>query len=196
MIVEPSGTFGEQQHTGAEDNGGEHLQTPWNSERLWPLKVRAPESDEVLDEDTPGDRPLLERDHAATDGGRGELGLVHRNDGGGDSDGDTGDDTTDDEHTAVHGCALEDGADDPDEAGKDDGLLATDAIGEEGDDESAAKGAGGHRSDDGTLSIWTRLNFKGTVSTLKLQRDKERVLTLPYCSAYALFCSERITIDQ
>lgn len=46
-----------------------------------------------MDEDSPSDRPLLEGDQAAADGGRSDLGLVERNDGGGESDTETGDDT-------------------------------------------------------------------------------------------------------
>ena len=59
MIDEPAWGFWEPEHADCEDYSGDHLQTPWDSEGCCTVDVGAAELDEVLDEDTPGDGPLL-----------------------------------------------------------------------------------------------------------------------------------------
>ena len=49
--------LGEEHHSDREDNGGDHLETPGDSERSDAFDVGAAELDKVLDEDTPGDGP-------------------------------------------------------------------------------------------------------------------------------------------
>lgn len=103
FVHEPTRRLGEEQHARRKDDGRNHLETPRNSERRDTLDVRAAELDKVLDQDTPCDRPLLKRDHAPTDGGCGDFGLVDGDDGGCETNGDTRDDTADNEHAAVLG---------------------------------------------------------------------------------------------
>lgn len=56
-----------------------------------------------------------------------------------------------------NGGALEDRADDPDPAGKDNGPLAAEEVGKLGDGEGTDEGAGGHGGHDGSLGIGTRV---------------------------------------
>jgi hypothetical protein len=66
MVKEPPRRLGEDEHAGGKYDGRNYLETPWNSERRNAIDVRATELYEILDENTPGDGPLLDRDKATT----------------------------------------------------------------------------------------------------------------------------------
>ena len=105
MTGEPTWRLGEEEHPTQKDGGWNDLDTPRNAEGCralariigsTPGKGRAV-LDEVLDEDTPGDGPLLEG-HDTTANLLGcDLGLVDGYDGRCDTDTDTGNDPTDDQ---------------------------------------------------------------------------------------------------
>lgn len=101
MVDEPPRRFGEESHAYREDDGGDHLEGPWDAEGCDAVNIGAAELNEILNEDTPCDGPLLKRDNAATDSRGGDFGLIQGNDGRGETDGDTGNDTSSYEHTAV-----------------------------------------------------------------------------------------------
>ena len=67
MVNEPPRGFGEDQHANGKYDSRNYLESPWNSKRRLAVDVRAAELHEILDEDTPRDRPLLNRDEAAAD---------------------------------------------------------------------------------------------------------------------------------
>ena len=77
------------------------MQSPGNSERGRPIDIATAKLDEVLYEDAPCYRPLLESDYTATDRGRGDLRLVHGHGGGNKTDGETTDNTAYDKHGPV-----------------------------------------------------------------------------------------------
>ena len=56
---EPTWRLGEPEHAYCEYDSWNHLKTPWNAKRCCALNVGATELDEVLDENTPSDGPLL-----------------------------------------------------------------------------------------------------------------------------------------
>ena len=101
MIKEPTGALWEERHTGAEYNGRDHLQAPWDTEGRDAVDVGAAELYKILEQDTPGDGPLLERHHAATDSGCRNFCLVDWDDGACQADGESGDDTPNDEHAPI-----------------------------------------------------------------------------------------------
>ena len=129
--------------------------------------------DKVLEHDPPSDGPLLDGDKTTTNGGSGDFGLVDGDYGRSEANGHASDDATDDEHATVlrkligsmrkedelrqkdtyDGSTLEDGADYPNKTCEDDRELATDAISEVGDGESADERTSGHGGDDSTLGI-------------------------------------------
>lgn len=115
--------------------------------------IRGTVLDKVLDQNAPGDGPLLQRDHTATDLPGSNLTLVDGHNAGCDADGHASDDTTGTQHPAVYGCALDDGADDPQDAGDLEGDLSREAVGEERAAERANETAGGHRGRDGSLGV-------------------------------------------
>lgn len=83
MIKQPPRTLREHQHPQTQHNSWYHLQTPRNPKRSHTIDIRAPELDEILDQDTPSDAPLLEGHHPTADGWGGYFGLVDGHDGGG-----------------------------------------------------------------------------------------------------------------
>ena len=106
----------------------------------------------VLDENTPGDGPLLKRNDTTANVLGCNLGLVDGDNGGTDTNCPTANDTTDaKEGHAVRG-SLKDGAHDPHESGDLDGSTAREAIGQEGGGEGADQGARRHRSRDAALT--------------------------------------------
>jgi hypothetical protein len=76
VVHEPARGLGEPEHAEGEDDGGDHLEGPGDAEGGGAGDVGAAELDEVLDEDPPGDGPLLEGDDPPADGGSGDFGLV------------------------------------------------------------------------------------------------------------------------
>lgn len=70
-------------------------------------------ADEVHNQNTPGDGPLLQRGDTATLGGRRNLGNVYRYLSRADTDAEAVDDTADDQHGNVDGGTAEDRANDP-----------------------------------------------------------------------------------
>ena len=58
VVDEPTGRLREEHHAERENDGGDHLETPWNAEGRDTIDVRAAKLDEVLKEDTPSDRPV------------------------------------------------------------------------------------------------------------------------------------------
>lgn len=87
MIKEETWTLRENSHTNAQNNSGDHLQSPRNPEGSHTIDIGTAELDEVLDKDTPGDGPLLQGNHASSNGWRSDLGLIDRNNGAGKSNG-------------------------------------------------------------------------------------------------------------
>jgi len=87
MIKEETRTLRENSHTNAQNNSGDHLQSPRNPEGSHTIDIGAAELDKILDEDTPGDGPLLQRNHASSNGWRSDLGLINRDDGAGKPNG-------------------------------------------------------------------------------------------------------------
>lgn len=56
-VHEPARRLGEEEHADGEDDGGDHLDAPGDTERGVAVDVRAAKLDKVLEKDTPGDRP-------------------------------------------------------------------------------------------------------------------------------------------
>jgi hypothetical protein len=67
MVNEPPRGFGKGDHAYRKYNGRNYLESPWYPERRNAIDVRAAELYEILDENTPRDRPLLNRDEATAD---------------------------------------------------------------------------------------------------------------------------------
>lgn len=176
LASQPARGAGEKEQPAEEDNAGDHLEAPGDAEGsgglLWVFgaaaNVRRAVLDEVLDQDAPSNGPLLQRDNAATDLLRRDLGLVDRDNSGGDADADAGDRAADDKHGNAVAGALDSGAvlendgrtgsvgglhgpDHPEDAGALDGGAAGIAVGDEGGKEGAEKGSKGHGGSDGAL---------------------------------------------
>jgi hypothetical protein len=58
IVNEPTRRLGEKVHAEGQDDSGDHLETPRNAERRLTIHVRATKLNEVLDENTPCDRPV------------------------------------------------------------------------------------------------------------------------------------------
>lgn len=58
LVEQPTGRLGEPEHADGENEGGDGLKTPWNTEGGLAVDIGAAEFDEVLEKDTPGDSPL------------------------------------------------------------------------------------------------------------------------------------------
>ncbi len=105
LAGEPTWRLGEEEHASQQDSGRNHLDPPRDAEGRRTL-VRVGGStagegsavlDEVLDENTPRDGPLLEGNHTAANLFGSDFGLVDGHDGRCDPDTDTGNDPTDDQ---------------------------------------------------------------------------------------------------
>lgn len=101
MIEQPTWRFGENGHTDAKHDTRNHLETPWDTEGRDTINIGAAELNEVLDKDTPGDRPLLERYETTADAGLSDFGLVDGDNGRCDPNCQTSDHTPCDEHATV-----------------------------------------------------------------------------------------------
>lgn len=151
LISQPTRGVREDGNTSKENNTRDDLDTPGDTESGVGLNEGATVLDKVLDQDTPGDGPLLEGDNTTTDVLGGNLGLVNGDDHGSQTDSDTVDDTADNKHRSVLGSALDDGSNNPDGRGKHDGALTRDLVTEGTGEKSAKEGTGGHGGDDTTL---------------------------------------------
>lgn len=109
----PTGRLGEEEHAGQQNRRGDHLHAPRDPEGCRTLArvggTTAGEGrailDEILDENTPRDGPLLEGNDPTADLLGCYFGLVDRYDGRCNSDTDTGDDPTDDQEcNAIRRC--------------------------------------------------------------------------------------------
>lgn len=101
VIKEPSRRFGEDKHSNGEYDGRNYLETPWNSERRVAFDVGATKLYKILDENTPRNRPLLNRDEATANRGRSNLCLIKWDGSRCDTDGDAGDNSAGYQHNAV-----------------------------------------------------------------------------------------------
>ena len=72
---------------------------------VWSVLGRVVEN--VGEEDTDGDGPLVATDDGTTDPLGGALGLIHRDQSGDQTDTETSKDTTGDEERKLSGCSLE-----------------------------------------------------------------------------------------
>jgi len=153
VINQPTRRFREPHHSEGKDDSGDDLKTPGETERGLSVDVRATELNEVLNQDSPGDGPLLKRDKTATDGGCGDLSLIEGDDGGGDTDSHASNDTASDEHTAINGGALKNATNNPEPTRHHDGALAAEYITEESSDEGAKERASRHSGYDCTLDF-------------------------------------------
>ena len=70
------------------------METPWDSKRGDAVDIGAAKLDEVLDEDTPSDGPLLHGDETSPNMRSRDLRLIDRDDSGRKADRDTRDDST------------------------------------------------------------------------------------------------------
>lgn len=111
---QPTGAVREEEKAKEEDRSRNNLDTPGDAEcrsRLVGV-VRSAANlggavlDEILNEDTPGNGPLLQRDDAAADLLGRDLGLVDWHNRRGDTDAETCDNTSSTEHANVSGGTL------------------------------------------------------------------------------------------
>lgn len=115
LTRQPTRRLGVEEQPHEVDSTRDNLDTPGDAESRRALgfifraavDVAGAVLDEVLDQDTPGDCPLLQRDHAASDLLRADFGDVDRDHGGGDADTEACDDTADDKKRDAVGGALE-----------------------------------------------------------------------------------------
>jgi hypothetical protein len=115
VVKQPSRRLGEDKHhADRKYDGRNYLQAPWNPEWRDAIHVRATELYEILNEDTPCDRPLLNRDEATADWGCSDFWLIERDNCRCDTHGDAGDNSASDKHpTVLYGgsrCVWEDEA--------------------------------------------------------------------------------------
>jgi len=110
---EPTRRLRENHHSKKKEDGGNHLQTPWDTESSGAVDVGATVRDVEHDHDAPGDGPLLGTDETSTLRRWSDLGDVDWDLSGADTDTETVDDTSDNEHANVLGRADNDAADDP-----------------------------------------------------------------------------------
>jgi hypothetical protein len=64
------GTLWEEKESKKEEDGGNHLQAPWDAEGRCSVDVTAAVADVEHDQNTPGDGPLLGADHSSSLAGR------------------------------------------------------------------------------------------------------------------------------
>jgi hypothetical protein len=115
-----------------EDDGGDKLNRPRSSEGCSgrALDEAASISDEVHDEDTPLDGPLLDDDNRASNFLSGDLGEVDGYLTGRNTNTDTIDKASGYKHADAVGCDLDRCSTKPPEAGKENGVSATDFVGD------------------------------------------------------------------
>ena len=117
MIEKIPRTFREKHHTETENDSRNHLKAPRDPEGSDTFDVRTSELNEILNQDTPGDRPvlcekscaqnqasclpLLKGNHPSSNMRRCDLRLINRNDSTCHPDGDTRYDTTHYQHASV-----------------------------------------------------------------------------------------------
>lgn len=172
LSSQPTGGFGEERQSGEQDEGRDSLNTPGDAERGGALNaLGAAVGDQVHDENTPFDGPLLDTDDATTDAGGGKFGEVDADLGGSDTDygwselvgysrddqspnvtlehtAKTADDTSNDQMSDILGATLEDSADNPDDRGDDERHATADAIRDETSCDGTGEGARGHGGGD------------------------------------------------
>ena len=115
LTRQPTRRLGIEEQAHEVDDTRDNLDTPGDAESRCALglvlgtavDVAGAVLDEVLDQDTPGDCPLLQGDHAASDLLGADFGDVDRDHGGGDADAEACDDTPDNEQRDAVGGALE-----------------------------------------------------------------------------------------
>ena len=149
--------------------------------------------DEVLDQNTPGNGlpesvwitytyqrvtyPLLQRHHSTSDFFGRNLGLVHWNDGGTDTDGVPTDKTTNTEESNAVGGGLQNSANNPDEGGDLYSVPTRKSIGEEGRRQSTNERTCRHRRSDTTLASAARVAevvlVSGSTQRTRHRRDVE-----------------------
>lgn len=112
------------------------------------------------------DSPLVTGDDGTTNGLRSNLGHVHNDNGGDETNTETGDDTTTDEETDGGGGDLKDDTDGEDETCDNDGETTTDPIRKGTTEESAKEGTGGENGGDQTchriVSYLRRGGYRGS----------------------------------
>lgn len=62
LLGEPSGGLGQEGHGKEQEDGGEHLEAPWDTERSGAIDEGAAVGDVEHDKDTPSDGPYLKSD--------------------------------------------------------------------------------------------------------------------------------------
>ena len=124
LVGQPARGEGEDRSTSKEDNTGDNLDTPRDTESGVRFNEGATILDKVLDQDTPSNSPLLKRDNTTTNVLGGDLRLVNRNNHGRQTDCHSVDDTTNNQHGSVDGGALDDRSHNPDQRSQHDRALA------------------------------------------------------------------------
>jgi hypothetical protein len=135
------------------------LDTPWDSEGLgglvWVLETAIDEGatilNEVLDQNTPSNSPLLQRDDSTTDLLWCNFGLIDWDESGGHTDANTGDDSAGNEHADVDREALNESTNNPNDTGELDGVLSRPLVGNWRGDERSKEGSRRHGAGDTTL---------------------------------------------
>lgn len=166
-----------------EENGGQHLKTPWDTKGSRTRDKGATVGDVKHDQNTPGNGPLLSADNTATFTGRRQFGDIDRNLSRADTDSKTIDKTTNDKHANVLRGANDGGTNDPDETTDLNSPLAAKNVREETRSKSADKGTTGHGSSDTTLSARSR-------TTTILRRGSSGIVGSLIKVAFVLICSK------
>lgn len=79
LAGQPTGAFREEEQRAEQDEGGNALKTPSETERGRAFDLRAAVRDEIHDQDTPFDGPLLNTDDASTNATRCQFCEIDRN---------------------------------------------------------------------------------------------------------------------
>lgn len=140
---------GDAQH---EDEGGHKLDAPGGAEAGGAADEGAAVADEEHDEDTPLDGQLLDDDQRAALLLACNLREVDGHLRRGDADADAVEHTTGDELAVLLAGDLDGGADEPEEAGHEDGVATAEAVGQRTGEERTDDGATGEGGPDGALS--------------------------------------------
>lgn len=150
-LDEVAGGFGEEEETGAEDHGPEHLHAHGHAVGGAGGVVLRAIVHAGGEQEADGDAELIAgHDGAAHLLGR-DLGHVEDDDGGDEADAEACDQTTGDEKAVAGGCGLEDDADDEDDAAEDDGGATAGEVGDVPGHDGTEEGAGGQDGNDERL---------------------------------------------
>ena len=113
LLRQPTWGFRQEHETEVQADGGDHLQSPRQTESSAPFNKARTVADEEHDANTPSDGPLLHTDETASLGCGCDLGDVDGDLGGADTDRKAVDNTAHNQHRDVLGGANEDATNDP-----------------------------------------------------------------------------------